>query len=156
MRLAAAPIERRRHATAGFVTLVVEGALLALLLMHNDAVRSVVAESVLKAFDVAPPPPLMAQPPKPARSHRTEGAASPPNLRSKATPIVAPPALLPVKPPPIVASKAAGTGFEASQGAAPVAGPGTGAAGLATGPAAAVRVMAMAMEKRGRSGARVA
>ena len=134
MRLAAAPVERRRHVTAGILTLIIEAIVLALMLMQNDMVRSVVAEDVLKTFDILPPPPpIVTVRPKPAQSYRPEGAASPPNLRSKATPIVAPPPIMPVKPPPIVAAKVAGTGFEATQGAAPVAGPGTGAGGIGSG-----------------------
>ena len=134
MRLSAEPVERRRQLVAGALTVLVEAALLTAMLMHTDVVRSVVAEDVLSTFDIVPPPaPIVKVRPKPEKSARPEGAASPPNLRSRATPIVAPPPIMPVKPPPVVAAKVAGTGLEATQGAAPVAGPGTGAGGVGNG-----------------------
>lgn len=91
----------------------------------------------LKLFAVGPkppPPPPERVRPRPTKSHRPEGAASPANLRSKATEIVAPkPIVLPPDPPPIVAAVKAGPGTQATTGAAPVPGPGTGAGGEGTG-----------------------
>lgn len=90
----------------------------------------------LKLFDVAPPAPEKPLPPPiPAKqaNKRPEGAASPPNLRSQANEIVAPPPVIPQPPSPIIAAKVAGTGTDATQGAAPVAGPGTGAGGIGDG-----------------------
>jgi periplasmic protein TonB len=95
------------------------------------------ASDALAVFDIAPPvvkpaPPPPVIPPKQANK-RPEGAASPPNIRSQASEIVAPPPMIPLPPPPIVAAKVAGTGTDATQGSAPVAGPGTGAGGIGNG-----------------------
>jgi protein TonB len=81
-----------------------------------------------------PPPPKKVVPP-PKRTPEKEGAASPPNLRSKPTEIVRPPPPplpLPV-PPPIAAAPIAGPGAAPNAGAAPVPGPGTGSGGLGNG-----------------------
>ncbi|HEX8643689.1 MAG TPA: energy transducer TonB [Allosphingosinicella sp.] len=61
---------------------------------------------------------------------REEGAASPPNLHSKASELVAPTRS---QPSPIRAAPKANTGSDASTGAAPVPGPGTGSGGIGTG-----------------------
>lgn len=91
----------------------------------------------LKTFAVGPkppPPPSERIIPRPAKSHRPEGAASPANLRSKATEVVAPvPIVPPVVPPPIVAALKPGVGSQATTGAAPIPGPGTGAGGEGNG-----------------------
>ncbi|MEG8014957.1 hypothetical protein [Sphingomonas sp. 22R3R2A-7] len=103
----------------------------------------------LKTFAVGPPPPPPPPEkvlPRPTRSHRPEGAASPANLRSKATELVAPiPIVPPIIPPPVVAALKPGVGSEATTGAAPVPGPGTGAGVRAMGPAAAAMATATAM-----------
>lgn len=99
----------------------------------------VAATEALKIFAVGPKPPPPPPPPervrpRPTKSHRPEGAASPANLRSKATEIVAPvPIIVPPVPPPIVAALKPGPGSEATSGAAPVPGPGTGAGGEGNG-----------------------
>jgi periplasmic protein TonB len=96
------------------------------------------ASENIKIFDVRPetPPPPPEQPPLPPteKSKQPEGAASPPNLKSKATQVVAPePEIrLPV-PPPVVSAPAPSTGAESSSGAAEVPGPGTGSGGIGTG-----------------------
>jgi len=65
---------------------------------------------------------------------REEGAASPPNLRSKATELVAPPVLIAIpRPQPVVVAPVAGLGSDTSAGAAPVIGPGTGSGGQSDG-----------------------
>lgn len=92
----------------------------------------------LKLFAIAPkppPPPIVTVVPRPIRSSRPEGAASPPNLRSKATELVAPKPIVPpvLPPPPVVVALKAGTGSDASSGAADVAGPGTGSGGQGDG-----------------------
>lgn len=63
-----------------------------------------------------------------------EGAAAPPNIKSRPTEIVAPEPVirLPV-PPPVVAAPIAGPGAAATSGNAPFVGPGTGAGGVGTG-----------------------
>ena len=82
----------------------------------------------------APPPrpdPILA--PKQAEK-RKEGAASPPNLKSKASEIVAlPPPVVLRQPEPVVIAPVAGLGSDRSAGAAPVAGPGTGSGGQGNG-----------------------
>ena len=102
----------------------------------------------LKLFDVpdmAVPPPLPeaiplkekakepAPRPKPAPKD-PEGAAAPPNIKSRPTEIVAPePEIrLPV-PSPVIAAPIAGPGAAATSGNAPFRGPGTGAGGVGTG-----------------------
>ena len=82
--------------------------------------------------EVRPPPPRTV----PARkaTRRPRGAAAPPNIRSRATPVVAPPPVIPfIAPPVLVVAPVAGLGAQASSGAAPVRGPGTGASGVGTG-----------------------
>jgi protein TonB len=76
-----------------------------------------------------PPPPQQKQRPKPKEK---EGGAAPPNIRSQATPVEAPKPVLPPVPQ-IVASETPRQGTQATQGAAPIAGPGTGAGGVGTG-----------------------
>ena len=94
-------------------------------------------EASLQVFEV--PPEIRPPPPKRAVSarhatRRPRGAAAPPSLRSRATPVVAPPPVIPlVAPPLIVVAPVAGIGAEASSGAAPVRGPGTGSGGVGTG-----------------------
>lgn len=85
-----------------------------------------------------PPPPPAAGRAQPLRQAdpRPEGAAAPPNLESRPTPVVAPEPLTrpPIQPPPTVPSApVAGAGFAPSAGAAPVRGPGTGGGGIGTG-----------------------
>lgn len=94
----------------------------------------------LKVFDIAadPPPPPIVEPPAPETpAKEPEGAASPPNLKSKPTPVVAPPPEVRLKTPPkvVTAPKAlpGPTGNDPSAGAAAVAGPGTGSGGTGTG-----------------------
>lgn len=122
-------------AAAGAV--LVQGLLLYALLFGLTVHVPVIAQEGLKMFGVAPPPPP--PPPikprvEPQKSHRKEGAASPANLRLKATDIVAPkPVLPPPTPPPITTAPVANIGLQASTGAAPVPGPGTGAGGIGTG-----------------------
>lgn len=83
-----------------------------------------------------PPPPTPPEKKQPPRTHtsRKQGAASPPNIRSKATEVVTPPPPpLPVPPPPVLTAPKANIGVERSTGAAPVPGPGTGAGGVGNG-----------------------
>lgn len=96
------------------------------------------APEVAKVFGIAPtPPPPRPRPkakltPRPKVSTRPEGAASPPNLRAKATELVAPPPLI-VQTPPIVAAEVPGIGNQSWSGAAEVRGPGTGSGGIGNG-----------------------
>lgn len=91
----------------------------------------------LHTFTVLPAP----SPPLPEKivphrvvSKKAEGAASPPNLRSKATEIVAPPPIVPPPlPPTIVAAEKPGIGNQATSGNADIPGPGTGSGGVGDG-----------------------
>ena len=91
----------------------------------------------LKLFDVpveAPPPPIEETIPVKPRNTEPEGAAAPPNLKSKATPVVAPERKIELKvPSPVIAAPKPAEGAQASSGAAPVPGPGTGAGGIGNG-----------------------
>lgn len=122
---------------AGIAAVIVQGLLFYALLFGLSVHISKVAEDGLKIFGVAPsPPPPPVEKPRvePQKSHRKEGAASPANLRSKATEVVAPkPLVVPIQPLPIVTAPIAGVGAQASTGAAPVPGPGTGAGGIGNG-----------------------
>lgn len=92
----------------------------------------------LKVFDVSPDP--VAPPPKPkpvpqhASAPRPRGAAAPPALRARATPVVAPPPEIKIERPPlIVAAPLPGIGADPTAGAAPVPGPGSGSGGQGNG-----------------------
>jgi len=89
----------------------------------------------LKLFGIAvpppPPPPVEPVPRQAVRSHK-QGAASPPNLRAKATEIIAP-KIPPTVPPPVVTALTAGPGAASAAGAASVVGPGTGSGGQGEG-----------------------
>jgi protein TonB len=114
---------------------LLQAALLYALLHGLGVTAPHAATETLKLFDVAPDPPPPERPIAPhARSHRREGAASPPNLRAKATEIVAPPPVIALTiPPPVAAAPIAGVGATPSSGAADVRGPGTGAGGIGNG-----------------------
>ena len=136
-----------RERVGGAVSAALIHALIGMALLWGlGAPIPAAVERSLKLFDVAPPPPppepVLIRPPPPVKadqrmlkhSPREEGAASPPNLRSKATEMVAPTPVvrLPVHSPVIAAPKP-GTGSDASSGAAEIRGPGTGAGGFGNG-----------------------
>jgi periplasmic protein TonB len=105
--------------------------LIAGLAVHIAADRS----DDLKLFGIAtvpPPIPVKKIIPRPKRSRKHEGAASPPNLRAKPTEIVAPPV---IRPPvsPVIAAPTPGPGSDPSAGASAVKGPGSGSGGQGTG-----------------------
>lgn len=95
-------------------------------------------QEVLETFNVLSPPPPRPeppqQPPKPLkeRAPQKEGAAAPPNIKSRATEVVAPKTEVPIPPPVIVAEKP-GPALDPTQGNAPIFGPGTGAGGIGDG-----------------------
>ena len=106
----------------------------------SGPLRTAGLQDDLQIFDIAdqppPPPPLIEKPPEPekARPRREEGAASPENIESEATPVVAPePRVIIPSLVPIIASPTPNVGEAATQGASDVVGPGTGAGGLGTG-----------------------
>lgn len=95
--------------------------------------QRIAAELHVVALLPQAPPPKRAPVPAAKRARkRKQGAASPPNLTAHATQIVAPPVVLP-PPPPVTVAPVAGLGSAATQGAAPVVGPGTGSGGTGTG-----------------------
>jgi protein TonB len=123
-------------AVAGVIA--VHAALLFVLLHLSGRMDLAKPQSVLRMFDVtevAPPPePIQPEPEQKDRPKQAEGAASPKNIRSRATEVAAPrrEISLPV-PVPIETSRTPNTGTERTQGAADVVGPGTGAGGVGTG-----------------------
>ena len=121
--------------------LAVHAALLFVLLHLSGRMDLADPQSVLRVFDVnelPPPPPPQPATPTPAeqaqKPKEQEGAASPPNLKSQATPVVVPkPRIeLPV-PPPVAVTQSPNQGAAPTQGASSVAGPGTGAGGTGNG-----------------------
>lgn len=95
------------------------------------------AEQALTLFSVVPPPPpkpVEKPAPQKKASPKKEGRAAPPNIRSKATPVVAPtPVIVPPVPPPVVAAPKPFEGWQQTQGATERVGPGTGAGGVGDG-----------------------
>lgn len=94
-------------------------------------------QDILQTIDLTaepPPPPIVEVPLEEVKAPEKEGAASPKNIESQATPVAAPkPRIqLPV-PPPIAVTETPREGSDPTQGAAPVPGPGTGAGGFGTG-----------------------
>lgn len=124
-----------RRIIVAIVTILIEGAVIWLLLTATGVMPPQRLDPVLNVLDikshVRPIPPVR---PRVAQSRRPEGAASPPNLKSRAAEIAAPPPIIPLPVPPLVmVSKIASVGTDSTSGAAPVAGPGTGAGGVGTG-----------------------
>lgn len=96
----------------------------------------VTASNELKLFVIRtepPPPPAEKPVVRRATRKKPENAASPPNLKAKASEIVSvPPEVLAV-PPPIIAAPIPGRGNSPFGGAAIMPGPGTGSGGQGTG-----------------------
>lgn len=127
-------LERRDRAAAGVVAAGLVALLLYALVLGLAIATRGVADNALKVFGIAPPPPAEQPIPPHRRNYRPSGAAAPPDLRSHATELVAPvPEVLTPPPPPVVVAPQAFDGAQASQGAADVAGPGTGAGGHGDG-----------------------
>lgn len=84
--------------------------------------------------DPPPPPEIVTQPaPKPLAQPEPEGGAAPPNLRSRAAPIVAPKPIVPRFPTEFAAAPIPAAGTDSTSGASDIAGPGTGAGGVGDG-----------------------
>ena len=130
-----------RAATLTFVALLHVGLMFALVNL-SPPIRDKLPQEVVEIFDVTEPPPppeeavVAEQIPAPKQDapKEEEGAASPKNIRSQATPVVAPkpPISLPV-PPPIPVTQTPNAGSDRTQGASNVVGPGTGAGGIGSG-----------------------
>jgi periplasmic protein TonB len=137
----ARPSTRDRIATFSAV-LLIHATLVAVLVNISPAARQQLPEDVVEMFDVTEPPPPpeevveVKQVPAPQEDtpKEKEGAASPENIRSRATPVVAPkpPIVLPV-PPPMPVTQTPNSGSDRTQGASNRPGPGTGAGGVGTG-----------------------
>ncbi|HEX8553984.1 MAG TPA: energy transducer TonB, partial [Sphingomonas sp.] len=127
------PLSRDHVASATLTALVV--LLLAWALVIGLRVRMPgPVPDALKLFGVGPPPPpppVDKVEPRRSPSRRPEGRAAPPALRAQATAIASPP---PVVPPPIlspvITAPVPNIGAQATQGAAEIPGPGTGAGGI--------------------------
>lgn len=124
----------RLGASAGVAALHL---LLAWALVAGFTVRLAVPSGTeLKLFDVVEPPPPPEETPLPAsRAADTPGgAAAPPNLEARPTPVVSPPRRLPVETPlPAAPPAPLREGSDTSAGNSDIAGPGTGAGGEGTG-----------------------
>lgn len=127
---------------AALAAVAIPGALLWALVSGLGVRFDPEASNPLDLFTVLPEKPPQPTPPKPktvepkrAPDLRKEAAASPPNLRSRATDIVAPKVEqpVPVPPPPVVVAPAPSVGVQASTGSAQVVGPGTGSGGVGDG-----------------------
>lgn len=130
---AARPDPRQRAIALLAASLV--AALLGYLLILGLAPSLIghVAERITSVTLLPDPPPPEQPQPKPHHA-RKAGAASPPNLRSKATPVVAPkPIIVLPRPVPVIVAPKPASGAQASSGAADVSGPGTGAGGIGNG-----------------------
>lgn len=129
----------RRDRTATFVAVALIHVTLAFVLINiSPAARQQLPEEVVDLLSITepPPPPVidLQEEREQAKPKREEGAASPKNIESKATPVVQPkPRIqLPV-PEPKPASQTPNQGNQPTQGASTVVGPGTGAGGTGTG-----------------------
>ena len=132
----------RRDRLATFTMVGAIHVVLAFALVNlSQPLREKLPEDVVEIFDVIEPPPpeeevVVEQIPAAQEDspEAQEGAASPENIRSQATPVVAPkpPIALPI-PPPMPVTQTPNTGSERTQGASDRPGPGTGAGGVGTG-----------------------
>ena len=130
------PLQERLYAGLGTAIIVaLLGYALLLGLSVSIGVRPEQAIALLDLRSPPPPPPLRRPPVEHPRSTKASGAASPRNLRNKATPVVAPVPIvrLPPPPPPLVIAPKPGTGMAASNGASNRPGPGQGAGGAGDG-----------------------
>lgn len=127
---------RDRAGTIALVALVHLGLAYAFLNV-SGTMRVIERELIPQLIDVdlePPPPPIVDVPLEEERTPEEEGAASPENIKSTATPVAAPkPRIeLPV-PPPMPVTETPNIGADPTQGAADRPGPGTGAGGTGTG-----------------------
>ena len=125
-----------RAGTIALVALIHVG--LAYAFLNLSGTMRVIEQQIVPQLidvDLEPPPePLVEIQREEEKTPEKEGAASPENIRSTATPVAAPhPRIeLPV-PPPMAVTETPNVGPDSTQGAAPVPGPGTGAGGQGTG-----------------------
>ncbi|WP_185207573.1 energy transducer TonB [Sphingomonas sp. NBWT7] len=128
----------RERIVAAIAAVVVQ-ALLGLALITGLSVSfRQKAQETLKLFaaeDPPPPPKVQVIPEKKVAATRSEGRASPRNLRSRATPVAAPEpvVVVPLPPPPVIAAPKPFTASDTMSGSSTVRGPGTGAGGIGDG-----------------------
>ncbi|WP_420607197.1 TonB family protein [Novosphingopyxis sp.] len=131
-----------RHRAKSIVAAIAVHVLLGYALLSGLGAEALQqANDSLKVFTVAEeiPPPLPPPPPPPQvkakPDAKEEGAASPPNIKSRATAIVAPEPIvkLPLPPPVIATATIPWDGANSTTGAAEIVGPGTGAGGIGNG-----------------------
>lgn len=127
---------RAQRSGAALAAAMVVGGLAALLVFGLRVEWLPRGQEVLVSIGLSPrprpTPPPRAEVRKAATS-AAKGAASPRNLKNRATPVVALPVPVLLPPPPVVTATLAGTGAAANTGAAPVPGPGQGAGGIGNG-----------------------
>lgn len=116
------------------------GALLAVAAVGLGLASGLDLDVVRKASDAiaavalpAPPPPREEVEPARAQNERASGKASAANKHAQAAAVAAPPPKLPPVTPPIAAAPLPGAGNDASAGATPERGPGSGAGGSGDG-----------------------
>lgn len=138
------PTVRERSVTLSLVV-ILHVAFGLILLNLSDAPSEIAKQADLKLIEIVLPQPADAPeppPPPPEPSERRQdrrqnapneqGASSPANIASKASPVVTPPTIVPVKTE-VAAATLPSTGSAATSGASDDRGPGTGAGGLGTG-----------------------
>lgn len=129
-------LNNRERSTTLAAVLAVHAALAFAFLNLSGAMPVVDREDLTELISIAvePPPPEVEIPLEEERAPEKEGAASPRNIESQATPVAAPKPRIPLPvPPPLPVTETPREGSEPTQGAAPVPGPGTGAGGVGTG-----------------------
>lgn len=133
-------LNRRDRGGAIAAVVAIHAALLFLLLQASGQIDLTDPQNPMRVFDVTeeppppPPEPIQPQQRQQDRPREAEGAASPENIRSQATPIVDPEPRIPLPlPVPMATTQTPSVGTEPTQGAADVPGPGTGAGGTGTG-----------------------
>ena len=131
-------LNHRDKGSAIVAVIAIHAALLFVFLHLSGRVDLADPQSVMRVFDVTEIPPPEPDVPEPSQQaqkpQEEEGAASPENIESRATPVVAPkPRIEPPIPLPITASETPNEGTEPTQGASSLPGPGTGAGGTGTG-----------------------
>lgn len=132
-------VNQRDRAGAIGAVVAIHAALLFALLHLGGQIDLTDPQAALKIIDIIDiakpkPPPPPTSPRSAQRPKQKEGGSAPKNIKSEATPVVAPkPRVEPQIPNPVVSTETPRTGVEATQGAAPVRGPGTGAGGVGNG-----------------------
>lgn len=130
-------ISRRDKAVAWAAVLAVHASVVVVIIRAGGTGEPglVDRQEPIEIFDVVPPPPPpLEEEVQEERSPEAEGAASPPNILSQATPVEAPEPVVPLpREAEIAASPTPREGSDPTQGAAPTPGPGTGAGGVGTG-----------------------